>query len=91
VPNNRQALPARLVLLAEDHFPLGTILGAPDADPALQSTPHPRAGLGVAAQRFYPFNAFRSLLGISGEVTAPTYAELYAGDWQHPKYGGCGR
>ena len=27
---------------------------------------------------FYPFNAFRSLLGIAGDVTAPTYAELYA-------------
>ena len=42
-------------------------------------------------RRFHPFNAFRSLLGISGDVTAPTYAELYAGDWQHPTYGGCGR
>ncbi len=41
--------------------------------------------------RFYPFNAFQSLLGISGDVTAPTYAELYAGDWQHPTYSGCGR
>ena len=29
-------------------------------------------------RRFYPFNAFRSLLGIAGNVTAPTYAELYA-------------
>lgn len=29
-------------------------------------------------RRFYPFNAFRSLLGIAGEVTAPTYAELYS-------------
>jgi transposase-like protein len=29
-------------------------------------------------RRFYPFNAFRSLLGIAGEVSAPTYAELYA-------------
>jgi transposase-like protein len=28
--------------------------------------------------RFYPFNAFRSLPGIAGDVTAPTYAELYA-------------
>ena len=25
-------------------------------------------------RRFYPFNAFRSLLGIAGDVTAPTYA-----------------
>jgi transposase-like protein len=30
-------------------------------------------------RRFYPFNAFRSLLGIAGDVSAPTYAELYAG------------
>ena len=29
-------------------------------------------------RRFYPFNAFRSLLGIAGDVRAPTYAELYA-------------
>jgi hypothetical protein len=29
-------------------------------------------------RRFYPFNAFRSLLGIAGELTAPSYAELYA-------------
>ncbi len=42
-------------------------------------------------RRFYPFNAFRSLLGISGDVIAPTYAQLCAGDWQHPTYGGCGR
>ena len=27
-------------------------------------------------RRFYPFNAFRSLLGIAGDVTAPTYACL---------------
>ena len=41
-------------------------------------------------RRFYPFNAFRSLLGIAGDVTAPTYAELYAGAWQHPTCRGCG-
>jgi transposase-like protein len=35
-------------------------------------------------RRFYPFNAFRSLLGIAGGVHAPTYAELYSGDWEHP-------
>jgi len=29
-------------------------------------------------RRFYPFNAFRSLFGIAGDVTAPTYAEFYA-------------
>jgi len=36
-------------------------------------------------RRFYPFNAFRSLLGISGRAVAPTYDELYTGSWQHPK------
>ena len=41
-------------------------------------------------RRFYPFNAFRSLLGIAGDVPAPTYAELYSGDWEHPKCRGCG-
>ena len=40
-------------------------------------------------RRFYPFNAFRSLLGIAGEVKAPTYAELYSGDWAHPTCSGC--
>jgi len=35
-------------------------------------------------RRFYPFNAFRSLLGIAGGVEAPTYAELYSGVWRHP-------
>jgi transposase-like protein len=34
-------------------------------------------------RRFYPFNAFRSLLGIAGGVTAPTYAELYAKNSRH--------
>jgi len=29
-------------------------------------------------RRFYPFNAFHSLLGIAGDVTASTYAKLYA-------------
>src|SRR5450631_2066809 len=29
-------------------------------------------------RRFYPFNAFRSLLGIASDVASPTYAELYA-------------
>ena len=35
-------------------------------------------------RRFYPFNAFRSLLGIAGDTSAPTYAELYSGVWRHP-------
>jgi transposase-like protein len=41
-------------------------------------------------RRFYPFNAFRSLLGIAGDATAPTYAELYSGEWQHARCSGCG-
>lgn len=35
-------------------------------------------------RRFYPFNAFRSLLGLSVAAESPTYAELYDGDWTHP-------
>lgn len=35
-------------------------------------------------RRFYPFNAFRSLLGLATEAEAPTYAELYDGEWDHP-------
>lgn len=37
----------------------------------------------------YPFNAFRSLLGIAGGAAAPPYAELYSGDWTHPTCSGC--
>jgi hypothetical protein len=40
-------------------------------------------------RRFYPFNAFRSLLGIAGDARAPTYAELYSGDWTHPTCSEC--
>jgi hypothetical protein len=36
-------------------------------------------------RRFYPFNAFRSLLGISGQAVAPTYDGLYSGSWRHPR------
>jgi transposase-like protein len=35
-------------------------------------------------RRFYPFSAFNSLLGIGVRVEAPTYEELYSGDWEHP-------
>lgn len=35
-------------------------------------------------RRFYPFNAFRSLLGMSAVAEAPTYADLYSGEWSHP-------
>jgi transposase-like protein len=41
-------------------------------------------------RRFYPFNAFRSLLGIGGETISPTYAELYSGSWEHAKVSGHG-
>jgi hypothetical protein len=39
-------------------------------------------------RRFYPFNSFRSLLGISGKAASPTYRGLYDGDWQHPRCSG---
>ena len=42
-------------------------------------------------RRFYPFNAFRSLLGLAGNATSPTKAELYSGQWQHPTSCGYGR
>ena len=42
-------------------------------------------------RRFYPFNAFRSLLGIGGKMEAPTFAQLYSGEWTHPTCSGCGR
>lgn len=35
-------------------------------------------------RRFYPFNAFRSLLGIAADSEAHTYAGLYAGRPAHP-------
>jgi hypothetical protein len=41
-------------------------------------------------RRFYPFNAFRSLLGIAGDTTAPTYAGLYSGRWRRPNCSGYG-
>lgn len=34
-------------------------------------------------RRFYPYNAFRSLLGIATEIEAPTFSELYSGQWKH--------
>lgn len=40
-------------------------------------------------RRFYPMNAFRSLLGIASGTAAPTYEALYSGEWRHPRYGGC--
>ena len=41
-------------------------------------------------RRFYPFNAFRSLLGIGANGESPTYAELYSGKWHHPTVSGHG-
>ena len=40
-------------------------------------------------RRFYPFNAFRSLLGIAGGAEAPTYAQLSSGAWVHPTCSAC--
>ena len=42
-----QTLPGGLVLLAEDHILLGAVLGAPDADPPLQGSPHALAQLRI--------------------------------------------
>ncbi len=40
-------------------------------------------------RRLYPFNAFRSLLGIAVEVDAPTFRAFYSGEWRHPTSSGC--
>jgi transposase-like protein len=40
-------------------------------------------------RRFYPMNAFRSLLGIASTVPSPTYKALYSGNWHHPTSSGC--
>jgi len=37
-------------------------------------------------RRFYPFGSFKSLLGIAGGTTSPTYATLYSGSWHHPNH-----
>lgn len=37
-------------------------------------------------RRHYPFNSFRSLLGLAGINEAPTYATLYSGEWDHPTF-----
>lgn len=37
-------------------------------------------------RRFYPLNAFKSLLGIGAENESATYEELYSGDWKHPNH-----
>ncbi|TAL04356.1 MAG: IS1595 family transposase [Verrucomicrobia bacterium] len=34
-------------------------------------------------RRFYPMTAFNSVLGIAARTTAPTYDELYSGEWAH--------
>ncbi|MCA3248759.1 MAG: IS1595 family transposase [Azospirillum sp.] len=39
-------------------------------------------------RRFYPFNTFRSLLGLASNAQAPTYENLYSGEWRHPTCSG---
>lgn len=40
-------------------------------------------------RRFYPFNAFRSLFGIAGDLSAPTYAECYDAKSRTTTSSGC--
>jgi hypothetical protein len=35
-------------------------------------------------RRFYPMNAFNSVLGLAAKSVSPTYEQLYSGAWQHP-------
>ena len=44
----RQAHPARRMLLAEDHIPVGAVESPPSGDAALQGPAHPRGDLGMA-------------------------------------------
>jgi hypothetical protein len=37
-------------------------------------------------RRFYPFNSFRSILGIGSNTESLTYAELYDADCKHPSF-----
>ena len=37
-------------------------------------------------RRFYPFNSFRSILGIGANTESLTYAELYDADCKHPSF-----
>lgn len=37
-------------------------------------------------RRFYPFNSFRSLLGLSADAESPTYDDIYSGAWKHPNH-----
>lgn len=41
-------------------------------------------------RRFYPFNAFRSLFMIAGEVTAPNLCRAYSGELKYPTGSGYG-
>src|SRR5439155_26782241 len=36
-------------------------------------------------RRFYPMSMFNSVLGIAARMAGPTYDDLYAGRWAHPK------
>jgi transposase-like protein len=40
-------------------------------------------------RRFYPFNAFNSILGVGAKTLSPTRRQLYDGAWTHPTQGGC--
>jgi len=40
-------------------------------------------------RRFYPFNAFNSILGVGVGTVPPTYRQLYDGEWTHPTQGCC--
>jgi len=40
-------------------------------------------------RRFYPFNAFNSILGIGVRVQGPSWTALHSGEWAHPTQGCC--
>jgi hypothetical protein len=79
--------------IAEEHLPLIHLVFS-NLKSWLQGTHHSVSEQHLQAylneftfrfnRRFYPFNGFRSLLGLATQNESPSYDELYSGDWEHP-------
>ena len=83
--------------IAEEHLPLIHLVFS-NLKSWLQGTHHSVSDQHLQAylnefvfrfnRRFYPFNGFRSLLGLATMNEAPSYDDLYSGDWKHPTAAG---
>ena len=71
------------LVLRGSRFPMTNLDGTSDEN-LVVDTPAFAASPSTNPCLVYPFNAFRSLLGIAGDVSAPTFDELYSGEWEHP-------